>query len=92
MKTACPKATRSPQRQLALRQVAPHSEDNSPNSEDYSPTLIRQLALNEGLDGGGGGVGGSGIHYSLKNLPIIHLIKIFAYSLKSFSLFIKNVL
>ena len=38
----------------------------------------------EGLDGGGG----SGIHYSLKNLPIIHLIKIFGYSLKQDQLFI----
>ena len=28
------------------------------------------------------GGGGSGIHYSLKNLPIIHLIKILGYSLK----------
>ena len=32
----------------------------------------------EGLDGGGG----SGIHYSLKINPIIHLIKILGYSLK----------
>ena len=30
----------------------------------------------------GGGGGGSGIHYSLKIKPIIHLIKIFGYSLK----------
>ena len=35
---------------------------------------------------------GSGIHYSLKHLPIIHLIKIFAYSLKSILLFIKKIL
>ena len=34
---------------------------------------------------------GSGIHYSLKNLPITYLIKIFAYSLKSILLFIKNL-
>ena len=34
-------------------------------------------------------MGGPGIHYSLKKLPIIHLIKIFAYSLKSIPLFIK---
>ena len=34
-------------------------------------------------------MGGPGIHYSLKILPIIHLIKIFAYSLKSTPLFIK---
>ena len=32
--------------------------------------------MNECLDGG------SGIHYSLKIQPIIHLIKILAYSLK----------
>ena len=43
--------------------------------------------INEGLDGGGGG---SGIHYSLKNLPIIHLIKILGYSLKLDQLFIKR--
>ena len=34
-------------------------------------------------------MGGPGIHYSLKILLIIHLIKIFAYSLKSIPLFIK---
>ena len=34
-------------------------------------------------------MGGSGIHYSLKNLPIIHLIKILGYSLKKDQLFIK---
>ena len=34
-------------------------------------------------------MGGTGIHYSLKNLPIIHLIKMFAFSLKSIPLFIK---
>ena len=34
-------------------------------------------------------MGGPGIHYSLKKLPIIHLIKIFAYSLKSIPLFIR---
>ena len=28
------------------------------------------------------GGGGSGIHYSLKTLPIIHLIKMLDYSLK----------
>ena len=38
-----------------------------------------QFAMYEGMDGGGGG---SGIHYSLKILPIIHLIKILGYSLK----------
>ena len=38
--------------------------------------------VNEGLDGGWGGGGGSGVHYPLKNLPIIHLIKILGYSLK----------
>ena len=32
----------------------------------------------EGLDG----EGGSGIHYLLKNWPIIHLIKILGYLLK----------
>ena len=32
--------------------------------------------INEGLDGG------SGIHYSLKNWPTIHLIKSLGYSLK----------
>ena len=42
--------------------------------------------IKEGLDEGGGV---SVIHYSLKNLPIIHLIKLFAYSLKSIPLFIK---
>ena len=47
--------------------------------------------LYEGLDGGGGGGGGrSGIHYSLKILPIIHLIKILGYSLKLDQLFIKS--
>ena len=34
------------------------------------------------------GGGGSGIHYSLKIQPIIHLIKILGYSLKSDQLFI----
>ena len=34
------------------------------------------MLLYEGLDEGGGG-GGSGIHLSLKCLPIIHLIKMF---------------
>ena len=34
----------------------------------------------------------SGIHYSLKYLLIIHLIKSFAYSLKSIPLFIKNLI
>ena len=34
--------------------------------------------IHEGLDG----EGGSGIHYSLKIQPIIHLIKILGYSLK----------
>ena len=33
-------------------------------------------------------MGGSGNHYSFKNLPIIYLIKVFAYSLKSILLFI----
>ena len=42
----------------------------------YSGALTH---TSEGLVGGGGG---SGIHYSLKILPIIHLIKIFCYSLK----------
>ena len=35
--------------------------------------------INEGLDGEGGG---SGIHYSLKNWPTIHLIISVGYSLK----------
>ena len=41
----------------------------------------------EGLDGG------SGIHYSLKILPIIHLIKILGYSLKktNYSLTVKRL-
>ena len=39
----------------------------------------------EGLEGE------SGIHYSLTDLPIIHLIKFFAYSLKSIPLFIKTL-
>ena len=34
------------------------------------------IYIDEGLDGG------SAIHYSSKNLPIIHLIKILGYSLK----------
>ena len=42
--------------------------------------------------GGGGGGGGSGIHFSLKLLPIIHLFKIFAYSFKSIPLFIKSLI
>ena len=48
--------------------------------------LVVPVLLYEGMDGG------SGIHYykSLKDLPIIHLIKIFAYSLKSTPLFIKK--
>ena len=33
---------------------------------------------------------GSGIHYSLKIRPIIHLIKILGYSLKYDKLFIKS--
>ena len=37
---------------------------------------MRWLDMTEGLDGG------SGIHYSLKIEPIIHLIKILGYSLK----------
>ena len=40
--------------------------------------------INEGLDGG------SGIHYSLKILPIILLIKNLGYSLKKHQLFIKS--
>ena len=40
--------------------------------------------IREGLDGGGGG---SGIHYSFKIKPIIHLIKILGYSLKYDQLF-----
>ena len=35
-------------------------------------------------------MGWSGIHYSLKIEPIIHLIKILGYSLKSDQLFIKS--
>ena len=35
-------------------------------------------------------MGGSGIHYSLKILPIIHLIKILHYSLNLDQLFIKS--
>ena len=35
-------------------------------------------------------MGGSGIHYSLKILPIIHLIKTLGYSLKIDQLFIKT--
>ena len=35
-------------------------------------------------------MGGSGVHYSLKVLPIIHLIKILGYSLKLDQLFIKS--
>ena len=38
------------------------------------------------------GGGGSGIHYSLKHFPFFHLIKIFAYSLKSIPLFIKMLI
>ena len=36
-------------------------------------------------------MGGSGIHYSLKILPIIHLITILGYSLKYDQLFITSV-
>ena len=36
------------------------------------------------------GGGGSGIHYSLKIYPIIHLIKILGYSLKLDKLFITS--
>ena len=39
---------------------------------------------------GSGWGGGSGIHYSLKILPIIHFIKILGYSLKLDQLFIKS--
>ena len=46
------------------------------------------LEIVEGLDGGGGGLVFT--TYSLKYLPIIHLIKIFTYSLKSIPLFIKR--
>ena len=34
-------------------------------------------------------MGGPSIHYSLKILPVIHLIKIFAYSLQPIPLSIK---
>ena len=44
-------------------------------SEDHF-CLSKQCCIIEGLDGG------SGIHYSLKILPIFHLIKILGYSLK----------
>ena len=37
-----------------------------------------------------GGRGGSGIHYSVKNQPIIHLIRILGYSLELDQLFIKS--
>ena len=40
--------------------------------------------------GGGGGRRESGIHYSLKILPIIHLISILGYSFKLDQLFIKS--
>ena len=40
-------------------------------------TQFTIMHIYEGLDGGG-----SGIHYSLKIEPIIHLIKILGYSLK----------
>ena len=43
-----------------------------------SPKLKKDI----GDRGSGWGGGGSGIHYSLNNLPIIHLIKILGYSLK----------
>ena len=39
--------------------------------------IVIANGMKEGLDGGG-----SDIHYSLKISPIIHLIKILAYSLK----------
>ena len=42
--------------------------------------------IKEGLGEGGG----SGIQYSLKIKPIIHLIKILSYSLKYDKLFIKS--
>ena len=38
------------------------------------------------------GGGGSGIHYSLKIKPIIHLIKILGYSLKLDQLFINSTI
>ena len=42
------------------------------------------------IRGSGWGGGGSGIHYSLKIWPIIHLIKILGYSLKLDQLFMKS--
>ena len=41
-----------------------------------SGLLFGAALIYEGLDGG------SGIHYSLKIKPVIHLIKILGYSLK----------
>ena len=51
-------------------------------TKPLTPNSGRQMfySLYEGLDGG------SGIHRSLKKMPIIHLIKMFAYSLKSIPL------
>ena len=43
----------------------------------FFSAFLRMKHIIEGLDGGG-----SGIHYSLKIEPIIHLIKILGYSLK----------
>ena len=43
------------------------------------------IVILEGLDGWG-----SGIHYSLKILPVIHFIKILGHSLKYDQLFINS--
>ena len=43
----------------------------------FCTSTIFTVNIKEGLDGGG-----TGIHYSLKILTIIHLIKILGYSLK----------
>ena len=54
-----------------------------------STKVINLFVVNKGGSGWGGG---SDIHYSYKKLPIIHLIKIFAYSLNSIPVFIKNLI
>ena len=48
----------------------------SPDSKPNKYFVIIPFSMVEGLDGG------SGIHYSLKIWPIIHLIKKLGYSLK----------
>ena len=55
-----------------------------------SNCFAREMSVIVDLYEGSGWGGGSGIHYSLKNYSIIHLIKGLGYSLKLDQLFITS--